>query len=111
MTSRERIRQLYYSTGKSSNDSKKKYLVIGVLVILVLAAVFLVVGGGGGGGTTPTTIDTTDTTQPNVDLNAEVSNIRGKLNRIVNNIEDIEQSQSGSTALSGQVDSILSKIE
>ncbi len=107
MTSRERIRQLYYSSGKGDSGSKKKYLIIGVLVILVLVAVFMFMGSS----TPPEPVDTTDTTQPSVDLNAEVSNIRGKLNKIINNIEDIEQSQSGSTALSGQVDSILSKIE
>ena len=81
MTSRERIRQLYYEDRPGS----RKYLIIGVIAIAAVLVLFLV-----SGGQPPDTISTTTTTeqeQPGPDLEQEVSNIKNSLDNIINKIE------------------------
>ncbi len=114
MTSRERIRQLYYGDKKPGS---KKYLLIGVLAIVVVLALFFVFGGGGG---TPPIDDTTSTTEGSFDLDGEVASIRNKLTEAVNDISNIQQRSGASasppitgtgSAFSDQIDSMIAKIE
>lgn len=121
MTSRERIKQLYYGDKKPSN---KKYIVIGVAMIFVVLILFFTLGGNQGGGTTTTT-----TPAEQIDLQAEVDAIKVKLGRAVSSVDKLEKGQSGVTAprtggvtaprtgsasessFGTQIDDILAKIE
>ena len=121
MTSRERIRQLYYGDKKPSN---KKYIVIGVAMIFIVLILFFTLGGNqGGGGTTTTT-----TPVEQINLEAEVDAIKVKLERAVSSVDNLEKGQSGVTAprtggvtaprtgsaqssFGSQIDDMLAKIE
>ena len=99
MTSRQRIRELYYSDDKPSN---KKYLVIGALVVVIALVVFFTFGS--------EVPPQTTTTIPGVDVDTEIFLIKNKLSRVVGDIDRIEQSQSASE-FSTVIDELISKIE
>ena len=106
MTSRERIRQLYYSSGrKRKGPDNKKYLIAGAVVIVVIVLLVFVFGGGD---EPPTT--TTPTQAPTIDLDTEVLLIKNKLNKIVGELDDIKDSQETVTAFASRIDGMLTKI-
>ena len=106
MTSRQRVRQIYYSNEGPSN---KKYLAIGVFAVVIIIVLFFTLTGESPPPRETTT--TTSDTDGGIDLNAEISNIRAKLNRVINTIDGIEQSQSSSPSLAAQVDDIIVGVE
>ena len=98
MTSRQRIRELYYSDEKPSN---KKYLLIGALVVVIALVVFFTFSSEAPPQTT--------TTIPGVDVDTQVFLIKNKLNRVVSDIDRIEESQSGQQ-FSTLIDELISEI-
>ena len=83
MTSRERIKQLYYEDKPGS----RKYLLIGIAAVAVLI-LFFVLGGKGPEPQPDGITTTTEQEQLGPDLEQEVSNIKNSLDSIINKIEN-----------------------